>query len=136
MKMLLLGAAAVAATALAASLALAQPAAPPAKARAPRNLQVLPQDIPQPRLFDTMRTWSQSLGVQCSHCHVPGNFAADDNPNKNKARGMVRMTAEINTRLLPPIVGSAEAPRITCHSCHRGAAIPETRAPVPTPPRG
>jgi hypothetical protein len=64
-------------------------------------LQVLPADIPQERLIGVMRTWGQALGVQCSYCHVPGNFVSDENPHKQVARGMVRMTNSINNELLP-----------------------------------
>lgn len=103
-----------------------QPATPPGSGR---NLQVLPADIPQERLMLIMRHWSQALGVQCSYCHVPGNFRSDDNPHKNIARGMARMTIRINEELLPPMVGPAQEPRVNCYACHRGAAIPTTQLP-------
>jgi hypothetical protein len=107
---------------------------PQAEAPGPagRNLQVLPADIPQPRLLTIMRGWGQALGVQCSYCHVPGNFRADDNPHKNIARGMVRMTARINAELLPPVVGVSDEPRVTCRTCHRGS--PDTQLPPPAEP--
>jgi hypothetical protein len=98
-----------------------------------RNLQVLPADIPQPRLIGIMRSWGQALGVQCSYCHVPGNFASDANPHKNIARGMVRMTSRINAELLPPVVGASEHPRVTCATCHRGTTDTEL-PPPPEPP--
>jgi hypothetical protein len=104
----------------------AQPAPPPGTGR---NLQVLPRDIPQERLMLIMRHWSQALGVQCSYCHVPGNFRSDENPHKNIARGMVRMTNRINEELLPPVVGPSAEPRVNCYACHRGEAIPATQLP-------
>jgi hypothetical protein len=107
-----------------------QPSGPPGPAG--RNLQVLPADIPQERLIGVMRDWGQALGVQCSYCHVPGNFRSDANPHKNIARGMVKMTARINTELLPPVVGAAEEPRVTCRTCHRGS--PDTELPPPPEP--
>jgi hypothetical protein len=79
-----------------------------------------------------MRDWGQALGVQCSYCHVPGNFRSDANPHKNIARGMVKMTARINGELLPPVVGAAEEPRVTCRTCHRGS--PDTELPPPPEP--
>jgi hypothetical protein len=137
---------AAAALAAAGSLAFAHPPghraqkaqpAPQPKAEAPgspgRNLQVLPADIPQARLLTIMRHWGQALGVQCSYCHVPGNFPSDANPHKNVARGMVRMTNRINNELLPPVVGVAEQPRVNCYSCHRGSPFPETQLPEPPP---
>jgi hypothetical protein len=140
--------AACAGLALAASLALAHPphhAAPKPKATAGpqqpaeppgpagRNLQVLPADIPQARLITIMRDWGQALGVQCSYCHVAGNFASDANPHKQVARGMVTMTNRINHELLPPVVGVAEQARVTCFSCHQGSPFPETEPPAPQP---
>jgi hypothetical protein len=139
--------AACAGVALAASLALAHPPhhqpksqpAPqkqaPAEAPGPagRNLKVLPADIPQARLLTIMQQWGQALGVQCSYCHVPGNFPSDANPHKNVARGMVRMTNQINNDLLPPVVGVAEQARVTCYSCHRGSPFPETQLPERPP---
>jgi hypothetical protein len=139
---------AAAALAAAGSLAIAHPPGhqpqkarpsqpqPQPQAEAPgppgRNLQVLPADIPQARLIAVMRSWGQALGVQCSYCHVPGNFASDANPHKNIARGMVRMTNRINNELLPPVVGVAEQPRVTCATCHRGS--PDTQLPPPPEP--
>ena len=136
---------AAAALAAAGSLAFAHPPghqphkaqpAPQPKAEAPgppgRNLQVLPADIPQPRLIGIMQNWGKALGVECSYCHVPGNFRSDANPHKNIARGMVRMTSRINAELLPPVVGAAEQPRVTCNTCHRGS--PDTELPPPAEP--
>jgi hypothetical protein len=103
-----------------------QPATPPGSER---NLQVLPANIPQERLMLIMRHWSQALGVQCSYCHVTGNFRSDENPHKTIARGMVRMTNRINQELLPPVVGPSAEPRVNCYACHRGQAIPATALP-------
>jgi hypothetical protein len=137
---------ALAAVAAAGSMALAHPpghhthkappkAAPPAQAETPgpagRNLKVLPARIPQERLIGVMREWSGALGVQCSYCHVAGNFASDANPHKNLARGMVTMTKRINDELLPPVVGKSDQARVTCYSCHGGSPIPKTEAPEP-----
>jgi hypothetical protein len=137
---------------LAASLALAHPPGHGALQTQPkelpgpgRNLQVLPADIEQERLLSIMRHWAEALGVQCSHCHVPGNFRSDANPHKNIARGMVRMTIRINEELLPPVVGAAEQPRVDCRTCHRGSTdtelpppperAPPNPAPGATPPQ-
>jgi len=136
---------ACASLALLASLAFAHPpghrAAPKAqptpqpRAEAPgppgRNLKVLPARIPQERLTLVMQEWSRALGVQCSYCHVPGNFASDANPHKKLARGMVTMTKRINDELLPPVVGPAEQARVTCYSCHGGSPFPKTQAAEP-----
>ena len=82
-----------------------------------------------------MRSWSQALGVQCSHCHVPGNFRSDDNPHKDAARGMLKMTMRINHELLPEITG-LHGGAVTCYSCHRGAPTPAIAPPEGKPGTG
>jgi sugar phosphate isomerase/epimerase len=136
--------------ALAGSVALAHPAhqqpnvspprpekavAQPAQPAAERNLQVFPRDITQERLMAAMQDFSRALGVQCSYCHVPGNFASDDNPHKEMARGMMRLTARLNQELLPAIPG-LHRPRVSCFTCHGGAASPAVSLPAPGEPRG
>src|SRR3712207_2820300 len=68
------------------------------------NLKVLPADIPRDSLVQIMRSWSFSLGVRCGYCHegTEGNFnfKSDAKPEKEKARFMVRMTRDLNTRVL------------------------------------
>lgn len=136
---------AAATMAFAASVAFAQPpqgslAQPPAKGEgqpspsAPggRNLQVFPANVQQRTLMNTMSSFTAALGVNCSHCHVPGNFASDDNPKKNIARGMMRMTWQLNNQTLPAIAGIGPT-RVTCATCHRGEAVPSL-APRPAPP--
>ena len=130
-----------AAAVFAVSVAFAQTAAPPANAPAfanppHKNLKVLPQDIPGPQLLGTMKFFAQSLGVRCTFCHVGTegqplstfDFASDAKPNKNVARGMIRMVKELNTNL-PMITGEADS-KVTCFTCHRGAQHPAT-APTP-----
>ena len=120
--------------ALAGSVAFAQPAATPTPPPE-RNLQVLPRDMPQAQLMQVMQSFSRALGVQCSHCHVQGDFASDANGHKNIARGMLRMTQRLNRELLPEIQGLGE-PRVSCFTCHRGEAEPATApgaAPAPAP---
>ena len=100
------------------------------------NLQVLPKDIPPPQLVATMKSFAQGLGVRCEHCHVgEGNdlskfdFAADTKPAKATARKMIRMTAVLNAEvgtIVPPAADAAGAARMTCFTCHRGAAKPLT----------
>ncbi len=52
-----------------------------------------------------MKGFTRALGVRCSHCHVGGNplstydFASDENPNKGRAREMLRMLNSINEHL-------------------------------------
>lgn len=140
----------LAASALAASFAPAvgQPqAAPQAKAKGPqfawpermKNAQVLPADTTPDQLRDTMRGFAMSLGVRCTFCHVGPegaplsqlDFASDANPHKDVARAMLRMVGQLNRETLPAIANLSE-PRVTCYTCHRGAAEPATIPPEPT----
>ena len=135
------GALAWAAAIFAVSVAFAQTGAPPANTPAfanppHKNLKVLPQDITGPQLLGTMKFFAQSLGVRCTFCHVGTegqplstyDFASDAKPNKDIARGMIRMVKEINGNL-PAITGEADS-KITCFTCHRGSQHPAT-APTP-----
>ncbi|HEY0326202.1 MAG TPA: c-type cytochrome [Allosphingosinicella sp.] len=120
---------AAAAVALAGSVAFAQPAATPTPPPE-RNLQVLPRDIAQRDLINIMQSFNRALGVECSYCHVAGNFASDANGHKNIARGMLRMTQRLNRELLPEIQGLGE-PRVSCFTCHRGEGQPATSPGAP-----
>ena len=156
MKTRLIGfAAAAGLTGLAALLTAPSVAQPPAGTPAPpkqefvwpariTNAQALPADIGADRLRATMVSFSRSLGVRCQFCHVGQegaplstfNFAADTNPHKTIARGMIRMVQRLNGQDLPPLLGPAQTPRVTCYTCHRGAATPETMLPPPPPRPG
>lgn len=97
------------------------------------NLQVLPDTISHDALIAVMRNFTSALGVRCTHCHVPYdaarpdslNFASDDKPAKDVARGMMRMVREINGELLPEIPELGEnRMAVGCVTCHRGAPRP------------
>ena len=137
-QLALASAAAVFAVSVAAAQTGAPPANTPAFANPPhKNLKVLPQDISAPQLLGTMKFFAQSLGVRCNFCHVGAegqslstyDFPSDAKPNKDIARGMIRMVKEINGNL-PAITGQADS-KITCFTCHRGSTTPAT-APTPT----
>lgn len=57
-------------------------AAPPP----PKNLPVIKGDDVA-ALRPIMLAFRAGLGVECAHCHVQGDFASDENPKKNIARG-------------------------------------------------
>ena len=86
----------------------------------PKNLKVLPADTD---IRATMAGFRVALGVQCTYCHVMGDFANDDNPKKNTARAMIRMATDINSRFPD---GKAH---VSCYTCHRGAAEPAMAPP-------
>jgi hypothetical protein len=94
----------------------------------PTNLKVL-KVATGAEVNQIMRTFTPALGVQCVYCHIQGNFASDENPKKEIARTMIRLSQEINAK-----IGEGKL-RVTCYTCHRGEAEPKT-APEPTAGRG
>lgn len=110
-----------------------QQAAPAAAAAGFKNLKVLPADISNEQLRATMRGFTTSLGVQCNFCHMPRDFASDDNPHKNTARGMLRLVRQLNATDLKAVPGLQDA-KVTCYTCHHGSSEPATAAPAPAAP--
>jgi len=91
------------------------------------NIEIL-KGMPAGRVIPIMqRAFSESLGVKCSHCHVRGNWASDENIKKNITRNMWKMTGKINSELLPGIANLESArPVANCTTCHRGQVKPAT----------
>lgn len=122
----------------AASSAHAQAAFPPP---AVTNLQVLPKTSSPREVIGTMRTFAQSLGVRCQHCHIGKegmpldqfDFVSDDNEKKNVARAMMRMVQRINTELEQSLA-TGDRTRVTCYTCHRGAQRPVDAPEAVKPP--
>ena len=113
--------------------AAAMPAAAQFPPDHPKNLKVLPMDIPVRALLDTMRNVAGALGVRCNFCHVGKegeplttyDFAADDKPEKVKARVMMRMVKAIDEEYLTQLPSRTQpAVVVTCMTCHRGVSIP------------
>lgn len=95
------------------------------------NLKVLPAHISEDRLDAIMGAFTDALGVSCTHCHVrrdgqPPDFPADDKPEKETARAMMRMVEMINGWHLAdlPTVDGRSLP-VNCMTCHRGLARPQ-----------
>src|SRR5690349_6299007 len=65
-----------------------------APANPPKNLKLL---APNTEIRFVMQSFSEALGVQCTYCHVQGDFAADTNPKKEIARKMIAMVRLIDT---------------------------------------
>lgn len=103
---------------------------PPAK-----NLKVLTPDV---NILPVMQAVNAALGVQCTYCHVQGDFASDDNPKKEIARNMFRMLKQITlnfpdsgndflkSRYLPFPEGKQY---VTCYTCHQGSITPVSNLP-------
>ncbi len=97
------------------------------------NLKVLPEDIGKRELITTMKSFAAALGMRCTDCHeqkIPGDFssidwASDKLPNKDIARGMMKMVGGINSDLLPAATGEHDF-SVRCVTCHRGVDHPRT----------
>jgi len=112
-----------------------QPAPEAAKPRRPmpepKNLQVL--KVPTPELVTIMRGYNASLGVQCTFCHVQGDFASDEKRHKLIARQMITMNQDINNSLAKLDTGHGSADTkvsVSCFTCHRGEEHPKVTPPA------
>ncbi len=91
--------------------------------------------LPAGRIQTIMTNWTKTLGVKCNHCHTPGAWEKEDLPAKQVAREMVQMTGKINNEALKAIKNlKSEKPTVSCYTCHRGQAKPDTTAPAPAAP--
>jgi hypothetical protein len=102
-----------------------------------KNLKVLTTDV---NVGQVMQRFTAGLGVQCSYCHVAGDFASDENPKKDIARKMLLMIKQINrnfpdagndfanSRYLPFPEGKQY---VTCYTCHQGETKPKFQTPEP-----
>jgi len=78
--------------------------------------------------------FSRSLGVTCTHCHVPGEWESDDKGAKETARAMSAMVSAINNDYLKNITTLNSAnPSVNCTTCHRGQKRPALELPTQTP---
>ena len=97
-----------------------------------KNLQVLPKNITADSLDKIMDGFNAMLGVDCKYCHVLDKkadtlmFDKDDKPEKEIARKMIRMTADINKNYFQfnEAVTAAQVQAVTCFTCHRGEPMP------------
>lgn len=96
-----------------------------------KNLQVLPKNISEDSLDHLMHGFAASLGVRCSLCHVFNNgkmdFASDEKEEKQIARHMIKMTADINANYFN-FENSTRPDTISivkCFTCHRGSPHPD-----------
>jgi hypothetical protein len=95
-----------------------------------KNIQMF-KAMPAARLLRVMEMgYAKSLGVDCTHCHVAGQWEKEDKPTKQIAREMAAMAANINNEQLKKIknLKSAE-PVINCTTCHRGQTKPALNLP-------
>lgn len=96
-----------------------------------KNMQMLKQ-MPAGRLLAVMEMgYARSLGVNCTHCHVPDKWEAEDKPQKQVARDMWAMMGNINSQLLKGIKNlRSESPTVNCTTCHRRQIKPALNLPA------
>ncbi|HEV7397802.1 MAG TPA: c-type cytochrome [Pyrinomonadaceae bacterium] len=99
-----------------------------------KNIQML-KGMPAGRLLRVMEMgYARSLGVNCTHCHVAGQWEKEDKPTKQIARDMATMVANINNEQLKKIKNLKSAdPVINCTTCHRGQTKPALNLPDSAP---
>jgi mono/diheme cytochrome c family protein len=68
----------------------------------------------------SMSYYSAALGVECTHCHVAGNYGSDDNPVKGIARRMRGIAGSLPKHF----AGGPKQPGIQCFACHQGKPKP------------
>ena len=95
-----------------------------------KNIQLL-KGLPAGRLLAVMQIgYSKSLGVDCTHCHVAGQWEKEDKPTKQITRDMSAMAKAINTEYLKKIKNLTNAnPVVNCTTCHRGQVKPALNLP-------
>lgn len=95
-----------------------------------KNIQLL-RGMPAARLLAVMQVgYSKSLGVDCTHCHVAGQWEKEDKPTKQITRDMSAMAKAINNEYLKNIKNLKNPnPVVNCTTCHRGQVKPATNLP-------
>jgi len=87
--------------------------------------------MPAGRLLAVMEVgYSKSLGVNCTHCHVAGQWEKEEKPTKQITRDMSAMAKAINTEYLKGIKNlKSPNPVVNCTTCHRGQVKPALNMP-------
>lgn len=91
------------------------------------------KDAPAARLLAVMEFgYARSLGVTCTHCHVPEKWDSEEKSQKQIARDMQAMVLKISGDLLKNIKDLKTAtPTVNCTTCHRGEIKPALNLSVP-----
>ena len=107
-----------------------------------KNLKVLPKDISEHKLDSIMGTFSVSLGVKCNFCHASDadttkhhlDFASDKKEEKDIARAMFKMTADINSNYFnwTHSTQTDTLHSVVCYTCHRGTKQPDASVFIAT----
>ncbi len=97
-----------------------------------KNIQMF-KNMPAGRVLGIMEFgYARSLGVDCTHCHIPDKWESEERVQKQIARDMAAMAGKINNELLAGIKNlKSEKPTVNCTTCHRGQVKPATNLPQP-----
>ncbi len=92
-----------------------------------KNIQSF-KGVPAEQLLSIMDSgFRPALGVKCSFCHDPQNWASDDKDEKKVTRQMLQMSRDINEKYLKTMKGlDSDKPSVNCTTCHRGEQKPAT----------
>lgn len=95
-----------------------------------KNIQMF-KGMPAGRVLAVMQIgYSKSLGVDCTHCHVPGQWEKEDKPTKQITREMSDMVKAITSKYLKEIKNLKNPnPVVNCTTCHRGQVKPALNMP-------
>lgn len=96
-----------------------------------KNIQTM-KNSTAGRLLAVMEMgFARSLGVNCTHCHVPDKWESEEKAQKQTARDMSAMVTTINKELLRNIKNlKSESPIVNCTTCHRGEVKPALNIPA------
>lgn len=87
-----------------------------------KNIQTF-KGMPAGRVLRIMEmAFVPNLGVECTHCHVEGQWELDDKPTKKIARGMWTLRASVQDQVRE-MTGKTDV-AVTCYTCHKGQAKP------------
>ena len=87
-----------------------------------KNIQLM-NGKPAFRLKGMMQALNGLLGVECTYCHVSGQWESEDIEAKKTARKMFQMMGDLNKNNFPGKKG------LSCWTCHRGHPKPELIPP-------
>ena len=88
-----------------------------------KNIQLFKR-MPAARLGRVMGVLTAALNVDCTHCHVEGDWASDEKEPKQTARKMFAMRGAIQNKHFDRDTS------ISCWTCHRGSNEPERNPPM------
>lgn len=88
-----------------------------------KNIQTF-KGMPAIRVLRIMeQAFVPNLGVECTYCHVEGDWSSDEKRPKGIARGMWTLRAEVQEQVRK-VTGKPDVP-VTCYTCHKGEPKPK-----------